>query len=726
LTIRESQVISHYRLVRQIGEGGMGVVWQAMDERLDRPVALKFLPADLAHDPGQLARLQQEARAVAALNHANIVTIYDIEKFEGQRFLAMEFIDGSPLSDLIPEDGLPLDEILRLAIPLCDAISKAHEQGIAHGDLKPRNIMITTEKHIKLLDFGLARSLDPEASTREVATQTTEPLSAQQHVSGTLPYMSPEQLRGARADHGSDIFSLGVILHEMATGDRPFTGRTVSDVVASILKDPPRLVTELRPSLPREYGKAVEHCLQKDPSRRMPSVLHLRSELETIREDAASGMHGTEASIAILPFVDMSAEKDQGYFCEGTAEEIINALSRIHGLRVASRTSSFRFKHAAIDSREIGRRLGVRSLLEGSVRKAGRRLRIAVQLTDAEKGFQRWSELYDREMEDIFAIQEEIARSVVEAMELTLTPQERTALGAKQTHSVRAYDYYLRGRQFYYQYRRRGIEFALQMFERALELDPDYANAYAGVADCCTFLYLHKQRRAAYRERALASSRRALELAPESALVHTALGAALSMAGHHQAAESEFEAAIVLDPRLYDAHYFYARDCFAQGEFQKAARLFEKASRLRQEDYLAPLLAAQAYDILRKPDLARDRRLKGVRQAKEHLQVHPDDIRALYFAANALVVLGEVQRGLDWSRRALEMEPDDSMLRYNVGCIQSLAGQMEEALDSLEEAARLGLTYKEWYEMDGNLDPLRDHPRFMALLRSLEQEPGSS
>ena len=722
MNFKHGQSLSHYRLVEKIGEGGMGVVWSALDEKLERHVALKFLPEHLADDPEQLARMQNEARVIAALNHPNIVTIHEIDESRGKRFLAMEQIDGTPLSDLIPKEGLPLEEVLALAIPLVDAISAAHEQGVTHGDLKPRNIMLTSRKIVKVLDFGLSKLLRRVTRTDETTSQSTQSLAQPQHFSGTLPYMAPEQIREDPPGPQSDIFALGVILYELATGRRPFHADTAADMIASILKDTPPPVTEIRPALPQAYSQLVQHCLQKELSRRLQSTLDLRNQLEEIRRDTDSRSPEIDPSIAILPFVDMSAEMDQDYFCEGIAEEIINTLTRIHGLRVASRTSSFRFKQAMIDSSQIGRQLHVQTLLEGSVRKEGQQVRIAAQLTDARTGFQLWSESFDRELEGIFAIQEEIARSIVGALQLTLSPQEISALGTTQTTDVKAYDTYLRGRKFYYQYRRRGIEFALQMFSSAIELDPAYANAYAGIADCCTFLHLNVERKEDHRDRALTSSRRALELAPESAQVHASRGAALSMACEHEASEAEFETAIRLDPTLFEAQYFYARDCFAQGKLEKAARLFEKASQVRPEDYLSPLLVCQIYDSLGRDNLARESRLKGIRLAEQHLQLHPDDARALYFAANAMVLLGDVERGLEWTRRAIEMEPGDSMVLYNVACILSVAGQTEEAIDRLENAAKLGLTYKAWYEMDSNLDPLRAHPRFQALLQTLAGE----
>ncbi len=723
MALKETSRLSHYRLVREIGEGGMGTVWSAVDEKLGRQVALKFISERLAGDPQQLLRLQDEARAIAALNHPNIVTIYEIDESEGTCFLAMEMIEGSPLSEIIPGGGFPLETLLEFAIALVDAVSAAHDRGLAHGDLKPRNIMVTDQDRLKVLDFGLARSLPSPCAAGDLSSLSTLPLEHPRQLSGTLPYMSPERLRGMPADRSSDIFALGVILHEMAIGARPHPGDTPSDLIASILKDTPPLVSDLRPTVPRSFALIVRRCLLKDPVRRMRSAHDLRDELEEVRRETGAGGPATAASVAVLPFLDMSAEKDQEYFCEGIAEEIINALTRVAGLRVASRTSSFRFRQAAISSDEIGRELHVATLLEGSVRKAGRRLRIAVRLTGAEGGFQIWSESYDRDLEDVFAIQEEIARSIVAALQLTLSPKEYSSLGAPQTTDVQAYDAYLRGRKFYYQYRRRGCEFGLQMFSRAIEIDPDYASAYAGIADCCTFLYLHVAREPAYRDRALEASRRALELAPGSALVHASRGAALSMGGEHDGARAEFETAIRLDPSLFEAHYFYARESFVQGDLEKAARLYEEASRVRPEDYQAPLLVCQVYDVQGMRDQARRSRLRGVRLAERHLRLHPDDTRALYFAANAMVALGDIDRGLEWTRRAVEMEPDDSMLLYNVGCIQSLAGRIEDAIDSLERAARQGLRVEAWYRMDSNLDPLRGHPRFEALLASLASDP---
>jgi len=424
-------------------------------------------------------------------------------------------------------------------------------------------------------------------------------------------------------------------------------------------------------------------------------------------------------SIAVLPFADMSQEQDQDYFCEGMAEEIINALARIDGLQVSSRTSAFQYKTTTLDSREIAQRLGVRTLLEGSVRKADDRLRITVQLIDAGDGYHLWSERYDRQLADVFAIQEEIAQKVAEALRIKLSAQMRELLLKAPTTHIDAYDYYLRGRKFYFQYGRREIEFARELFARAVEIDPDYVLAHAGIADCWSWLYLYAERSDTWCEQAEAAARRAVELAPDSAQAQASWGVALSLQRRDDEAELAFERAIRLDPHLFEAHYFYARHAFVCGEPQKACRRYEQVMRVRPEDFQAPLLVAQIYSDLGREKEAELARRRGVQLAEEHLALNPDDSRALYMAANGLVGLGEREKGLEWARRAVTMEPEEPMLLYNVGCIYSLAGQFDEAMDTLERAARNGLTQKGWYEHDSNLDPLREHPRFKALLQRL-------
>ena len=424
-------------------------------------------------------------------------------------------------------------------------------------------------------------------------------------------------------------------------------------------------------------------------------------------------------AIAVLPFADLSRERDQEYFCDGMAEEIITRLSRLGQIRVASRASSFRFR-GAMDTREAGRKLGVSALVEGSIRKSGDLLRVSVQLTGAENGYQIWSGTFDKRMGDVFAIQEEIAAEVVKALEIGMPEGATRPAGVMPpTRNIEAYDCYLRGRKFYYQYGPRDMDFAIQLFSRAVELDPAYPLAYAGLADCWSYIYLYSTRDEAVREQAEWASRRAVELDPQCAQAQASWGLALSLRSEFEEAEAAFRKAIHLDRNIYEAYYFYARQSFARGEAEKAVELYLEAIRVRPEEFQARLLMAQIYEDLGQPDQARLSRLKGIEMAEQHLQAHPDDVRAMYMAANGMAALGQNERARQFAGRAQALRPDDPMLLYNVGCIFSMLGDLTPALDALEKAAAGGLRQRGWYEHDNNLDPLREQPRFKKLLKSL-------
>lgn len=707
------RMLGSYRLQELLGEGGMGAVWRAADTRLDRDVAIKILSGARAGDPHRLERFEAEARAVAALDHPNIVTIHTIETAEGVPFFTMELVSGRTLDRLVGAHGLPIEQLLDLAIPMCDALAAAHARGITHRDLKPANIMVTEQGSVKILDFGLAQMRRPET---EVDLDSTLSLDRSAVVSGTLLYMSPEQLRGDSADARSDLFTLGILIYEMATGQRPFGGRTAAEIAASILRDTPRLLTDLEPRLPERLARLVARCLEKEPQHRPSDAGLVRDELRSMRRNAGQDAADEPVAVAVLPFTDMSESQDQGYFCDGVAEEILNALTHVAGLRVTSRTSSFPLRSSGLDSRAIGDRLGVRAILDGSVRKAGERLRVTVELVDAVSGYRLWSQRFDRQLEDVFAIQDEIARQVVQALEVRSSPRERRALRHVATDDVRAYDFYLRGRKYFDHYDKRGIEFALQMFRRAIEIDATYALAHAGSADCCAYLYLNVARIDEHRDCALAGSQRALELDPELAEAHASHAVALSLHQRHDEAKQHYQTAMRLNANLFEAYYFYARDLFTQGQLEEAAALYERAAEVRPEDYQSRLLVGQIYDDLGRPEEALAARRRGVACVEARLDLRPDDVRALYMGANGLVSLGERERGLEWLQRALDLAPEDTMLLYNAACIFSLANDTGRGLDCLEKALRLGFAHRQWIERDSNLDALRSHPRYKALL----------
>jgi adenylate cyclase len=426
-----------------------------------------------------------------------------------------------------------------------------------------------------------------------------------------------------------------------------------------------------------------------------------------------------EKSIAVLAFLNMSNDPDNEYFSDGIAEEIINALISVKALRVASRTSSFAFKDRNDDVSEIGRKLKVNTVLEGSVRKVGNRLRITAQLVEAVNGYHIWSERYDRQLEDIFEIQDEIAENIVRALRIVLGEDEKNAIEKAPTENVQAYEYYLRGRRFFHQMRRTTLQYARGMFDRAIEIDSNFARAHAAIADCCSFLYLWWDASKANLEGADASSRRALELDSDLAEAHTSRALALSLRRQYDGAHQEFETALRLNPMLFEAHYFYGRACLSEGKFDEAVSHYREAWRVRPEDYEAISLSAEALVKLGRRDEALDATRKGLKLADAHLELNPDDARAWYFSAGNLMQLGQRDRALERTRRALAIDPEDAGVLYNVACVYALAGSIEEALDHLDKAIQNGLGHREWLENDSDLDSIRGEPRFQALLRKL-------
>ncbi|MBI4911208.1 MAG: tetratricopeptide repeat protein [Acidobacteria bacterium] len=419
-------------------------------------------------------------------------------------------------------------------------------------------------------------------------------------------------------------------------------------------------------------------------------------------------------SVAVMPFVDLSPERLEGHFCEGLAEEVLQGLNKVEGLKVLSRTSSFLYKDADLPAEEICRRLGVQHLLVGSLRKDAGHLSLKVELVSPAAPSLIWSERFERERSDVFSLVADIVGSIASVLRLEASGPRRPPV------DLEAYDRYLKGRQYYFRFHRHGMRFASQMFQEAIGLDPGFAAAWAGLALCAAYLYIYVDRSEDHREEALSASGRALELDPALAEAHVSRGVALSAAGRSEEAEAAFEAALRLDPDLYEAYYFFARHCFAAGKTEMAIQYFEWAAAVRPEDFQAVLLVAQAYDSLGVSDEAEAARRRGLALVEGRLRHVPEDARARYLGANALVALGEREKGLAWARMARSLDPEDSMLLYNLGCIHALAGDPEEALDCLVRAVAAGLTEKNWFLHDGDLESLRQHPRFLELLRTLD------
>jgi serine/threonine protein kinase/Tfp pilus assembly protein PilF len=718
------KTLSHFKVLEEIGEGGMGAVYMAEDLNLGRKVALKILREEMASNPDRLERFRREAQAVAALNHPNIVTIHSIEEAPEGHFITMELVQGKGLDEIVTGDGLSSERMLEIAQPLIRALMAAHERGITHRDLKPANIMVTHDGTVKILDFGLAKlHAAPDSDIHD--DLPTQALTQIGTVVGTIPYMSPEQVQGKPVDHRTDLFSLGVILYEMATGHRPFGGETSADVASAILRDAPETITDSRPDMPDHFGRIIARCLEKEPEMRYLTAGDIQTALSNIDRAVGEKSGDGKASVAVLPFLDMSPEKDQDYFCEGLAEELINALVSVDDLEVASRTSAFRFKGSQQDIREIGRRLGVSTVLEGSVRKAGNKVRIAVQLVKVEDGYHLWSNRYDRELQDVFAIQDEIAQNIVEALQVTLSPtaKEKTKKAEKEApEDVQAYDYYLKGRKFFYEFRSQGFELARQMFARAIVIDDKYARAYAGVADCCSSLFSYYDASDSNLKEADTASRKAVEMDPESAEARASRGLALSLKEEYAAADAEFEKAIELNPKSYEAHYFFARCLFSQGRHAEAVKEYEKACEVNPEDYQAPFFLAQTYLSVGRRAYAAANLRKAVEAAKKHLAFNADDARALYLGAGGLVELGELEMAQEWVTRAMEIDSDDALVLYNVACIYAQLGENEQALDCLEKSYQNAVSTDSlnWMQEDPYFDPVRDHPRYLALVAKLE------
>ncbi|MDH3273517.1 MAG: tetratricopeptide repeat protein [Gammaproteobacteria bacterium] len=445
----------------------------------------------------------------------------------------------------------------------------------------------------------------------------------------------------------------------------------------------------------------------------------------TLRYSDEAAEAGDKPSIAVLPFVDMSPEQDQGFFCEGIAEEILNALSKVQQLAVAARSSSFLYSTGAADVRQIGRDLGVKTLLEGSVRKSGNQLRITAQLVKTADGYHIWSKSFDQELQDVFKIQDEIAKSIAEALLESLTPKQHSALRTKVSKDVGAYEYYLRGRQFFKRFRKTDIEYAQQMFRQAIDIDAEFAPAWAGYADCFSFLVMYADPLPGYAKQARSASKRALELDSSLAEAHASRGLAYLISNDFDAAEAEFEKALELNSRLFEAHYYFARTRFHQGRLEEAIELFKTAGEMDPTDYQSRCLRIQVLRGLGRDEEAVAESAEAIQVVENNLKWNPDDARAYHLGAGTLVVLGDTERAKRWLHRAIEIDPDDPVVLYNVACNLATLGELESAMEYLDAAVQHGTVSAAWMRNDEDLANLRSDPRYTRLLEQLESVAAS-
>ena len=709
-------ISDEYLIDRELGKGGMATVYLAQDAKHDRLVALKVLHPELAASLGP-DRFLREIKLAAKLNHPHILGLHDSGEADGFLYYVMPYIEGESLRDRLDRvQQFNIDEAIHHGRAIASALDYAHRQGIVHRDIKPENVMLY-EGEAMVMDFGIAKALSQAGP--ETLTQTGMMI-------GTPAYVSPEQAAGeTNLDGKSDQYSLACVLYEMLSGERPFAGATPQAVMAKRFAEMPKPLRAIRTSIPESVEKAVTKAMAIDASGRYGTAAQFGQALVSgsmiTPTDTASlpqTVVSAAKSVAVLPFTNMSADVENEYLADGMAEEIINALNKVQSLRVAARTSSFAFKGKNEDVGDIGRKLKVSTVLEGSVRKMGSRLRITAQLVNVADGYHLWSERYDREMEDVFAIQDDISQAIVKALKVILTEGEKKQIEKARVENVQAYDYYLRGRQYYYIHRK-SLEYARQMFNRAVETDPEYARAYAGVADTCSLLYMYYDAREFNLKQADYASAKALELEPDLAEAHVARGLAISLSKRFAEAEKEFEIAMKLDPKLFEAPYWYGRALEAEGRFQEAVRMYDRAQTLRPEDYQAPSFLAQAYRALgmKEEAVAADRR--AIKLMLERLELNPSDARAANLLAATYASIGETEKALDYAERSLVIDPDDAMLLYNVCCTYTLLGRNDEAIGCLERAVDKGFGHREWIDHDPDLEPLRGNPRFQSIMRGM-------